>query len=202
MFLSDQWHALIVSRKPKGEAVCRLVSYQEDLWARVQEVCTVTKPLVKVLRLVDGEKLTMGSLYEAKDRAKESIRAYYDDKGNEGFQKQFLLWEVIDERWNNTLHRPIHVAGIYLNPAFSYPCGFVFDAEIMNGFLTYVQRMVRSPAEHAKISKEMEIYRMPGGTFSFEMIVTNRMTKMPDAWWRIYGAKVPHLQKLAIRILS
>ena len=40
----------------------------------------------------------MGYLYEAMDRAKESIRAYYDDKGDEGFQKQLLLWEVIDEQ--------------------------------------------------------------------------------------------------------
>eukprot|EP00253_Pinus_taeda_P007364 PITA_07364 len=72
----------------------------------------------------------------------------------------------------------------------------------MDGFLVYVQRMVRSPAECAKISKEMETYRMVGGTFGFEMTVTNRTTKMPDAWWRIYGARVLHLQKLAIQILS
>eukprot|EP00253_Pinus_taeda_P021505 PITA_21505 len=177
MFLSDQWH-LTVSRKLEEEVVCRLVSYQENFWAGVQEVCTVTEPLVKVLRLVDGEKPAMGYLYEAMGRAKESIRTYYDDKGDEGFQKQ-LLWEVINERWNNTLYRPIHAAGIYLNTAFSYPCGFVFDAKIMDGFLTCVQRMVRSLAERAEISKEMEIYRMAGGTFGFEMAMTDRTTKMP-----------------------
>eukprot|EP00253_Pinus_taeda_P012462 PITA_12462 len=122
----------------------------------------------------------MDYLYEAMDRAKESIRAYYDDKGDEGFQKQLLLWKVIDERWNNTLHHPIHAAGIYLNPAFSYPCGFVFDAKIVDGFLTYVQRMVRSPAERTEIFKEMETYGMAGGTFGFEMAVTDRTTKMPE----------------------
>eukprot|EP00253_Pinus_taeda_P008701 PITA_08701 len=137
IFLSDEWRALTFTHKPEGEAICRLVSYQEDLWVRVQEVCTFTKPLVKILRLVDGEKPAMGYLYEAMDRAKESIRAYNDDKGDERFQKQ-LLWEVIDELWNNTLHRLIHAAEIYLNPAFSYPCGFLFDAEIMDGFLTCV----------------------------------------------------------------
>jgi len=144
----------------------------------MQEVCTVTEPLVKVLRLVDGEKPAMGYLYEAMERAKESIQAYYDDKGDEGFQKQ-LLWKVINERWNNTLHHLIHAAGIYLKLAFSDPCGFVFDAEIMDGFLTCVQRMVRSSAEHAEISKEMEIYKMAGGTFGFEMVVTDRTTTMP-----------------------
>eukprot|EP00253_Pinus_taeda_P004515 PITA_04515 len=137
----------------------------------------------------------MGYLYEAMDRAKESIQAYYGDKRDEGFQKQLLLWEVIDERWNNTPYRPIHVARIYLNPTFSYPCGFVFDAEIMDGFLTCAQRMVRSPTKRIEISKEMETYRMAGGTFGFEMTVTDRMAKMADAWWRMYGARILHLQK-------
>eukprot|EP00253_Pinus_taeda_P002444 PITA_02444 len=81
MFLSEEWRALTMSRKPEGEAICRLVSYQEDFWVGVQEVCAITEPFVKVLRLVDGEKPAMGYLYEAMDRAKEAIRAYYDDKG-------------------------------------------------------------------------------------------------------------------------
>ncbi len=144
----------------------------------MEEVCVVTEPLVKVLRLVDGEKPTMGYLYEAMDRANESIRAYYDDKGDERFQRQLLLWGVIDERWNNTLHHLIHAAGIYLSPAFSYACGFVFDVEIMDRFLTYVQRMVRSPAERTKISKKIETYKIAGGTFGFDMVVTDRMIKM------------------------
>ena len=121
----------------------------------------------------------MGYLYEAMDRAKESIRAYSDDKEDEGFQKQLLLWEVIDERWNNTLHRPIHAVGIYLNPTFAYSFGFLFDAEVMDGFFTCVQRMVPSPVKCAEISKEMEIYRMVGGTFSFDITVVDRKTKMP-----------------------
>eukprot|EP00253_Pinus_taeda_P002341 PITA_02341 len=61
------------------------------------EVCSIIEPLVKVLRLVDGNKPAMGYLYEATDRVKESIQTYYDDKGDEGFQKQLLLWEMIDE---------------------------------------------------------------------------------------------------------
>jgi hypothetical protein len=53
----------------------------------VEEVCAISEPLVKVLRLVDGDKPTMGYLYEAMDRAKESIHAYYEDKGDEGYEK-------------------------------------------------------------------------------------------------------------------
>eukprot|EP00253_Pinus_taeda_P022828 PITA_22828 len=178
MFISKEWCALPMSHKPKGEAVCRLISYQEDFWAEVQEVCAITERLVKVLRLVDGEKPAMGYLYEAMDRAKEAIWAYYGDKGDDGFQKQLLLWGVIDERWNSTLHRPIHAAGLFLNPAFSYACGFDFYAEIMDGFLSCVQKMVRSPEQRIEISKQIETYRMAGGTFGFEMVVNDRTIKM------------------------
>jgi hypothetical protein len=51
----------------------------------VEEVVAISEPLVKVLRLVDGDKPTMGYLYEAMDRAKEAIRDHYDDKGDDGF---------------------------------------------------------------------------------------------------------------------
>ena len=78
MFLSLEWHALSFSTRLEGQATFRLVAYDESFWAVVKEVCTITEPLVRVLRLVDGEKPTTGYLYEAMDRAKESIRAYYE----------------------------------------------------------------------------------------------------------------------------
>jgi hypothetical protein len=85
--------------------------------------------------LVDGEKPAMGYLYEAVDKAKEAIYWYYDDKGQEGLTKRAQIWGVIDERWNNTLYRPIHAARLYLNPAFTYVCRFNFDGEVIDGFL-------------------------------------------------------------------
>ena len=57
---------------------------------------TITEPFVKFLQLVDGDKPTMDYLYEAMDREKESIRNYYENKANEGFEKQPLIWRVID----------------------------------------------------------------------------------------------------------
>ena len=57
----------------------------------MKEVCTVCEHLVRVLRLVDGDKPTMGYLYEFMDRANEAIHAYYEDKGDEGQAKQQLI---------------------------------------------------------------------------------------------------------------
>ena len=39
----------------------------------------------------------MGYLYESMDRDKESIHTYYQDKGDDGFEEQLLIWRVIDE---------------------------------------------------------------------------------------------------------
>ena len=55
-----------------GRTIAKLV-YTDSFWEGVEEVCAVSEPLVKVQRLVDSDKLTMGYLYEAMDRAKETI---------------------------------------------------------------------------------------------------------------------------------
>jgi hypothetical protein len=86
---------------------------------------------------------------------------------------------VIDERWNNSLHRPIHATGLYLNPAFTYACGFNFDGEVIDGFLQCVQRMVLTPTECSEISRHNEIYRMASEMLGYDMAVQDRTTRMP-----------------------
>jgi hypothetical protein len=67
----------------------------------------VSEPLVKVLRLVDSDKPTMGYLYEAMDRAKEAIRAYYVGKGSHGFRRQGCSIDAfMQQQFSSTLHFP------------------------------------------------------------------------------------------------
>ena len=179
MFLSDEWTTCVYSTKQDGHTIAQLVGHDQRFWSALGEICTVTEPLVKVLRLVDGDKPAMGYLYEALDRAKEAIYQYYDDKGEEGLTKRAQIWGVIDDRWNNTLHRPIHAAGLYLNPAFAYACGFNFDGEVMDGFLQCVQRMVPTPSERSAISRQMEMYRMASGMLGYDMAIQDRSARMP-----------------------
>ena len=180
MFLSPEWRALSFSTRPEGQAICRLVNFHQTFWDDVREVCAVTEPLVRVLRLVDGDKPAMGYLYEAMDRAKESIRAYYEDKGDRGQERQQIIWGMIDARWNNTLHRPIHAAGLYLNPAFGYSCGFRFDGEVMAGFYECVHRMVPSADDRAELSQELEVYKRATGLLGFHLTIHDRTNLMPS----------------------
>jgi hypothetical protein len=72
----------------------------------VQEACTVRKPLVKVLHLVNQDKVAMGYLYEAMDRAKEPIQSYYVGKGTLKYEKYMKIWDLIDSRWTEIPHCP------------------------------------------------------------------------------------------------
>jgi len=50
----------------------------EDIfWKMAAKIVKVSKTLVKVLQLVDGERLVMGFIYEAMDQEKEKINATY-----------------------------------------------------------------------------------------------------------------------------
>jgi len=86
MFVYDEWRDCRYSRREDGKAIARLV-YLDSFWEGMEEVCSISEPLVKVLRLVDGDKPTMPYLYEAMDRAKEAIRSYYVGKGTPGFHR-------------------------------------------------------------------------------------------------------------------
>jgi hypothetical protein len=88
MFLSNEWVACVYSTKQDGQAIPQLLRHDQRFWSGVGEVCTISEPLVKVLRLVNDEKPVMGYLYEAMDKAKEAIYRCYENKGEEGLTKR------------------------------------------------------------------------------------------------------------------
>ena len=90
MFVCDEWRDCTYSKREDGKAIARLV-YTDSFWEGVEEVCSISEPLLKVLRLVDNDKPAMGYLYEAMDRAKESIRSYYVGKGTPGHNRHMMI---------------------------------------------------------------------------------------------------------------
>ena len=111
----------------------------------------LAKPLVKVLRLVDGERLAMGFIYEAMDQAKEQIKAVYKDR----VAKYGPIWAIIDERWNNQLHRPIHAAGYFLNPRYHYKAkeSGALRGEVRDGLIDCIDRMIPLESDQLEVHK-------------------------------------------------
>ena len=75
MFVCDEWRDCAYNRRENGRTIAKLV-YTDSFWEGVEEVCAVSEALVKVLRLVGSDTPVMGYLYEAMDRAKETIHNY------------------------------------------------------------------------------------------------------------------------------
>lgn len=57
----------------------------------VEEIVKFNEPLVEVLHLVDGDKHTMGFIYENMDQGKDAIKVVCNDRR----QKYLALWKII-----------------------------------------------------------------------------------------------------------
>ncbi|XP_057831660.2 uncharacterized protein LOC131042327 [Cryptomeria japonica] len=198
MFVSDAWLGSAYSKRPEAEKIVSIV-FDEGFNKSGEELTAVTEPLVRVLRMVDGEGMPMGFIYEAMSRAKEAISHYY--RGNT--RKCEILWRIIDRRWTNQLHQPIHAFAYFLNPKFYFSDSFRADEEVMAGVITCIDKMTLDPELRDKVLDELEIYKSAEGRlFSSQLAIDRRGKQQPDLWWENYGAGTPNLQKIAIRVLS
>ncbi|XP_010468542.1 PREDICTED: uncharacterized protein LOC104748632 [Camelina sativa] len=108
---------------------------------------------------------------------------------------------IIYRRWDRMLRHDLHDAAYYLNPAFMYDqTSFYEKPEVMSGLMSLIGKQTED--SKTKLVQELRSYREREGSFSPDMALTCSKTSQPDEWWRYFGYDAPHLQKLAIRILS
>ncbi|KAJ9705844.1 hypothetical protein PVL29_003780 [Vitis rotundifolia] len=184
MFTSSDWSDSKWAKEQKGKTIGNIVS----------------GPLVRVLRLVDGEKKApMGYIYEAMNRAKDTIVRSFN--GNEEKYKE--IFNIIDKRWEIQLHRPLHAAGYFLNPKFFYDKPEIeHDAEIMSDLYKCILRLTKDPAKQEKVVAEVSLYTNAQGLFGNELAIRTRKTRAPAEWWAAYGASAPNLQRFAMKVLN
>ncbi|KAI3507987.1 hypothetical protein L1887_22986 [Cichorium endivia] len=197
MVCSQKWEESKWATEQKGKKV-KEYFMQDTFWRNVLYSLKLTGPLVTVLRMVDGEKYpAMGYIYEAMDRAKETIRESFRHRVDE-YKRAF---EIIDERWDCQLHRPLHAAGHFLKPGIFYDGGEVCE-EVEQGLYNCILRLVPDQETQDKISGELDKYRNAEGLFGNVLAIRQRKTKSPADWWASYGSSAPNLKKFAIRVLS
>ncbi|XP_021851785.2 uncharacterized protein [Spinacia oleracea] len=203
MFDSSEW---IMSRYAKmNDALA--VEVRETLsktpsndvarfWVKAGEILKIQEPILKVLRLVDGDfKPTMGYIYEAMERCKFAI------KNDCEHYKRY--WSMIDKRWNDNLHTDLHAAGCFLNPEYMYgPTPIGTDRELLKGVRNVILRIERD--EDASIKALQQIYLYRDKRESFGGSSAQRVVKQmdPALWWMTYGDSTPELKKIAVRVLS
>eukprot|EP00253_Pinus_taeda_P006414 PITA_06414 len=190
IFSSEEWNQSQWSHKQEGKELKKKIN-EEIFWRKAAEIVKLAEPLVKVLRLVDGERLAMGFIYEAMDQAKEPIKRAYKDK----VVKYGPIWAIIDERWNNQLHCPIHAARYFLNPRYHYKTK---ETRALKGEATTFSNASGTFGKNlAKIAREAD-----EPVCNFVELTHYTPVFFATQWWEAFGSHCPELQKFAIHILS
>ncbi|XP_031268224.1 uncharacterized protein LOC116126685 [Pistacia vera] len=197
MFSHSEWLSSIYSRRPDAQMIKSFL-YLDRFWKSAHEAVSMTEPLVKMLRIVDGDMPAMGYIYEGIERAKLSIQAYY--KGVE--EKYVPIWEIINRRWNVQLLSPLHAAAAFLNPSIFYNPNFKIDLKMRNGFQEAMVKLATTDKEKIEITKEHPLYINAQGALGTDFAIMGRTLNAPGDWWASYGYEIPTLQRAAIRILS
>ena len=175
MFSSEEWQRSPFAKKRDGMKVRDIIVANPNFWPSVKYCLNCVVPLVKVLRLMDGDaKPAMGYIYEAMDKAKEQIAKSL------GTKKRYKpIWDIIDERWNLQLHRPLHAAAYFLNPRFQYSPDFEADYEIKKGLYDTIERMCPSPKLREQVDKQLDIFTKAEMMFGINMAIQMRNKKQP-----------------------
>ncbi|XP_050290083.1 uncharacterized protein LOC126728272 [Quercus robur] len=165
MFTCDKWLSCPHAKTAVGKEISKIVLEDYAFWSQCKHIVKVSEPLVRVLRLVDGdEKPAMGYLYEVIDKAKEEIKRRLKNKVS--LYGHYV--RVIDTRWEKQLHSPLHAAGCFLNPAIYFRPSFKRQNEVQRGLLStlmsatgcernlstfeYVHSKKRNRLEHKRVN--------------------------------------------------
>ncbi|XP_070682491.1 uncharacterized protein [Malus domestica] len=205
MVASEEWEQCKHVKTTKGKAAYATI-LSSHFWSGVLLCLKVFEPLFKLLRIVDGDKKpSMGFLYGELQKAKMEIKETF--KNNEANYQPIL--QIIDEKARERLDSPLHLAGYLFNPYYFFKDQSIqHDPIVMEGIFTCVEKFFPDNYEvqNQVINVEMHKYRVKEGGFGRHLAelgcVENDENYNPVAWWYNYGNGVPHLQRMAIKILS
>ncbi|XP_013588957.1 PREDICTED: uncharacterized protein LOC106297221 [Brassica oleracea var. oleracea] len=205
MFGSDEWHDCKHSKCVKGKSTFDTIM-SHGFWSSVTVVLRIFSPLVKVLRLADGEKVpSLGFIYGEIVEAKKSIK-----ETSNHVEKNYLpIFRIIDEKMKDRLDCPLHVAAYFLNPYYFYKDPEILsDFKIMDGFIACAETFYHGDFEKQDkvVNHEINFYKNKSGSFGRPLALKGCEIKNdkfdPGNWWSTYGCGTPTLQKMATRILA
>ncbi|CAN0906385.1 hypothetical protein LINGRAHAP2_LOCUS24214 [Linum grandiflorum] len=176
MFSSEKWKKSAFSSSREGKRIQGIVM-DGRFWTNVHTCLCAAMPLVKVLRLVDGD---------------DQVACRYKP-----------VLDIIEKRWTNQMSRPLHYAAYWLNPKVHFSQGFnESERKLKVGLYDCVERFSKNSEERLTIMEQLDAFHHAKGMFSNYGSMSLLDRKHPADWWSSFGDDVPELQRFAIRILS
>ncbi|KAF6165491.1 hypothetical protein GIB67_023320 [Kingdonia uniflora] len=170
----------------------------DEFWKEAKEIVVFFEPLIRVLRLVDGDGSTAGYLYEAVEKTRTTWKLCCQRNP----EKHSRILELFEDRWTLNMLNVVHAAACYLNPSLMYDKKFRYDnADVRDGLL-FIEEKLLEPGERADFANQLLEYDSKNPEIFNFMSLTQMKSAHPRVWWEANGGSMPILQKVAIKILS
>ncbi|KAL5799447.1 hypothetical protein ACOSQ3_032529 [Xanthoceras sorbifolium] len=206
MFTSTEWENCKWSRTAKGKAAYSTV-LNMNFWNGVTLCLKVFAPLVKVLRLVDGDvKPSMGFLYGELKNAKEEIKVVL--RNNVSVYRPIL--DIIDSKAKDRLDTPLHKTAYLLNPFYCHKDPEIGkDCDLMNALYACVEIMYPDDMDKqtqilmndlVKYTNKEDVFGKPLAKMIWEWDANGTYDLVQ--WWNVFGTHTPDLKRMAERILA
>lgn len=100
------------------------------------------------------------------------------------------------------LHSDLHSAGFVLDPEYREFLQHE-NEEAMSGFHSMIERVhINDVESQVKAIEQHAVYRAGQGLFARPLAMAAAKTMPAHRWWLSFGAHVPELQKVAVRVLA
>ncbi|RVX02328.1 hypothetical protein CK203_028275 [Vitis vinifera] len=162
--------------------------------------------------------IALKSLHDHKHdlQALVTSKFFVDSRYSKDHKSQVAVSIILDNRfWNDCLivvnlmsplMRLLRIVDCDERPLMGYVYegmyreNFCNKPNVIGGVMDVIdQKVLKGKIE---TMNEMRLFRDRLGSFGRDLAYSSREVLQPDEWWRLHGYSAPHLQKLAIQILS
>ncbi|MCO5594648.1 hypothetical protein L7F22_048681 [Adiantum nelumboides] len=159
-----------------------------------------------VLRMIDMEGSTIGLLHHFMEEASKEIEACAILDGTidgswdvlENTPKRDDIVYLVKKRWE-WMKRSIHGFAALLHPAYKKPSLF-YDQVLNEERMKYLPKVLKEEL-HGEVLQEVINYGDQRGTAFASAVCWKRESLVkPLFWWESFGYKMPHLQRIALRV--
>ena len=181
--------------KKKGVSVTSII-LNEMYWSSLEIATTICEPIIEIIRLADGIGPCTGKIYWKMLQIDQSIETI-----NLPSAEKSEIRQLVAERWR-MLHTDLHAAGFMLDPEYCHHSQHQ-NEEVTTGFHAMIERIFHDNIQsQVKAVQQHATYRAGQGLFSRPMAIAAANEMSAHSWWMTFGAHVPELQQVAIRVLA
>ncbi|CAI7881045.1 unnamed protein product [Closterium sp. NIES-53] len=129
------------------------------------------------------DKLVLNKMFDLEDAVKEACKELTEEEKEN-------VTDIVRNRWNNDINCALHVVGRILFPPNQYESIFGTDVECTKIFKQFVRNYYKGEGRYGEQKARDEHELIKAGLLD------------SAHWWEFNGSDVPHLSKLARRVLK